>query len=153
MFDVDAIANIKTKTSTCVASCLRDNSTCSSISVVLAPFTLPAASMAVIAFSSGLGPQNDVSISILCGDGDRDVADTAETADTADSRLTADPCEPTLEMRLVRPLMHSRAATSELAESLRAFCCRHDCISSNRNWMGDLRMFWSELLIWIVVIV
>jgi len=53
-----------------------------------------------------------------CGEGER------ETPDIAERRLTADPWLPTLEMRLVRPEMQSRAATSELAESLRWCCCR-----------------------------
>lgn len=43
---------------------------------------LPVASTT---FSTGFGPQNEVSSNMRCGDGD------LETPDTGDSRLTADP--------------------------------------------------------------
>lgn len=59
--------------------------------------------------SMGRGPQNDVSSSILCGDGERDAADVTDSRDTRDTWLNPDStecaehCEPTLERRLVRP--------------------------------------------------
>jgi hypothetical protein len=80
----------------------------------------------------GLLPQNEVSSSIRCGEGERDVA--ADTADTAESAReptesaeaaedTPDAAEPTEERRLVRPL------TGKLhAESLRSFSL---CASSS----------------------
>lgn len=89
-----------------VTSCLRAKITCSAV-IDSAVFPL------TVSLLMGFGPQNEVSKIILCGDGDRD------TPEMADNRLTADPWLPTLEMRLVRPEMHSSAATSELAESFR----------------------------------
>lgn len=47
---------------------------------------------------------------LVDGEGDRDNADTADIRD---------PWLPTLEIRLLRPEIHSNAATSELAESFR----------------------------------
>lgn len=79
-FGVDVSTLTPSANTTLVGSCLRDRITCSRISAA-------AGSELVLSPPScnGFGPQNDVSTSILCGDGDRD------TPDTADSRLTPDP--------------------------------------------------------------
>lgn len=67
--------------------------------------------------SMGRGPQNDVSSSILCGDGERDATDATDNRDTRDvwlkpdSTECAEHCEPTLERRLVRPDTANRAAS------------------------------------------
>lgn len=67
--------------------------------------------------SMGRGPQNDVSSSILCGDGERDAADATDNRDTRDAWLKPDStecaehCEPTLERRLVRPDTPNSAAS------------------------------------------
>uniref|UniRef100_A0A1A9W6B6 Uncharacterized protein n=1 Tax=Glossina brevipalpis TaxID=37001 RepID=A0A1A9W6B6_9MUSC len=67
----------------CVGSRVRANRTCSSREVV-------GGSVAILrppstTFSTGFGPQNDVSKSMRCGEGERD------TPETADKRLTAEP--------------------------------------------------------------